>query len=89
MLLTGTPLQNNVEELFSLLNFLEPGQFRSSSQFMDEFGDLKSESQVEKLQQVSWLVVISVILEFSFFDISLCRYAWGEALKTSICDPNM
>ena len=52
VLLTGTPLQNNVEELFSLLNFLEPGQFRSSSQFMEEFGDMKSDSQVEKLQQV-------------------------------------
>ncbi|KAH7982014.1 hypothetical protein HPB52_002604 [Rhipicephalus sanguineus] len=27
VLLTGTPLQNNVEELFSLLNFLEPSLF--------------------------------------------------------------
>lgn len=27
VLLTGTPLQNNIQELFSLLNFLEPEQF--------------------------------------------------------------
>ena len=40
VLLTGTPLQNNVEELFSLLNFLEPQQFNSSVEFMQEFGDL-------------------------------------------------
>ncbi len=53
MLLTGTPLQNNVEELFSLLNFLEPYQFRSSEAFMLEFGDLKSETQVSKLKAVS------------------------------------
>ncbi|PIK44556.1 putative chromodomain-helicase-DNA-binding protein 8-like isoform X3 [Apostichopus japonicus] len=52
VLLTGTPLQNNVEELFSLLNFLEPGRFRSLPQFLDDFGDLKTESQVERLQQL-------------------------------------
>ncbi|KAI1285481.1 Chromodomain-helicase-DNA-binding protein 7 [Halotydeus destructor] len=50
VLLTGTPLQNNVDELFSLLNFLEPQQFASSEQFLLEFGDLKTEEQVDKLK---------------------------------------
>ena len=27
VLLTGTPLQNNLEELFNLLSFLEPEKF--------------------------------------------------------------
>jgi len=45
--------QNNVEELFSLLNFLEPEQFKSSAEFMAEFGNLQTESQVEKLKAVS------------------------------------
>lgn len=27
LLLTGTPLQNNLEELFNLLSFLEPDKF--------------------------------------------------------------
>ncbi|GAA6104195.1 chromodomain-helicase-DNA-binding protein 7, partial [Tachysurus ichikawai] len=46
VLLTGTPLQNTVEELFSLLNFLEPARFPSESTFMQEFGDLKTEEQL-------------------------------------------
>uniref|UniRef100_UPI00398E93CE LOW QUALITY PROTEIN: chromodomain-helicase-DNA-binding protein 7-like n=1 Tax=Pristiophorus japonicus TaxID=55135 RepID=UPI00398E93CE len=50
VLLTGTPLQNTVEELFSLLNFLEPSQFPLESAFLQEFGDLKTEEQVQKLQ---------------------------------------
>uniref|UniRef100_A0A3B4B7U2 Helicase ATP-binding domain-containing protein n=1 Tax=Periophthalmus magnuspinnatus TaxID=409849 RepID=A0A3B4B7U2_9GOBI len=45
-LLTGTPLQNTVEELFSLLHFLEPAQFPSEFEFLREFGDLKTEEQV-------------------------------------------
>lgn len=52
VLLTGTPLQNNVEELFSLLNFLEPTQFSSTDQFLQEFGDLKTEAQVDKLKLI-------------------------------------
>lgn len=52
ILLTGTPLQNNVDELFSLLNFLEPAQFPSQVAFLMEFGDLKTEAQVEKLKQL-------------------------------------
>lgn len=50
VLLSGTPLQNNVNELFSLLNFLEPNQFPSSDAFIQEFGALKSEQEVQKLQ---------------------------------------
>lgn len=53
VLLTGTPLQNNTEELFSLLNFLNPGKFSSAVAFAKEFGDLKTETQVDKLKEVS------------------------------------
>lgn len=60
VLLTGTPLQNNVEELFSLLNFLEPNRFASTEAFLEEFGNLKTESQVDKLKAVS-------IVCFDFF----------------------
>ena len=33
LLLTGTPLQNNLGELFQLLTFLEPGKFNSLEEF--------------------------------------------------------
>ncbi|XP_068524883.1 LOW QUALITY PROTEIN: chromodomain-helicase-DNA-binding protein 8, partial [Anas acuta] len=52
VLLTGTPLQNTVEELFSLLHFLEPSQFPSEAEFLKDFGDLKTEEQVQKLQAI-------------------------------------
>ena len=39
MLLTGTPLQNNLHELWALLNFLLPEVFHSSEDF-DEWFDL-------------------------------------------------
>ncbi|KAF4089766.1 hypothetical protein AMELA_G00070590 [Ameiurus melas] len=52
VLLTGTPLQNTVEELFSLLHFLEPAQFPSETEFLREFGNLKTEEQVQKLQAI-------------------------------------
>ncbi|KAG9473844.1 hypothetical protein GDO78_004248 [Eleutherodactylus coqui] len=52
VLLTGTPLQNSVEELYSLLNFLEPNQFPCETAFLEEFGDLKTEEQVKKLQSI-------------------------------------
>nr|XP_040025616.1 chromodomain-helicase-DNA-binding protein 8 isoform X2 [Gasterosteus aculeatus aculeatus] len=52
VLLTGTPLQNTVEELFSLLHFLEPAQFPSETEFLKDFGDLKTEEQVQKLQAI-------------------------------------
>ena len=52
LLLTGTPLQNSVEELWSLLNFLDPIKFDSDQEFLAKFGQLQSEGQVVDLQRV-------------------------------------
>ncbi|KAI8069985.1 SNF2 family N-terminal domain-containing protein [Gongronella butleri] len=50
LLLTGTPLQNNLDELYSLLSFMQPDVFNDEKQFFAEYGALQTASQVEKLQ---------------------------------------
>ncbi|XP_072036512.1 chromodomain-helicase-DNA-binding protein 5-like isoform X3 [Amphiura filiformis] len=52
LLLTGTPLQNNLEELFHLLNFMDPNQFTNLQVFLDEFEDIGKEDQIKKLHDM-------------------------------------
>ncbi|KAF8984052.1 choline dehydrogenase 6 [Entomortierella lignicola] len=52
VLLTGTPLQNSLDELFALLNFLEPTRFANEKAFLAEYGNLKTAAEVDKLQQL-------------------------------------
>ncbi|CAB3405088.1 unnamed protein product [Caenorhabditis bovis] len=49
VLLTGTPLQNNLEELFHLLNFLAPDRFNDLENFTAEFSEISKEDQIQKL----------------------------------------
>lgn len=52
LLLTGTPLQNNLEELFHLLNFLCKENFNDLAVFQSEFADISKEEQVQKLHDM-------------------------------------
>lgn len=52
LLLTGTPLQNNLEELFHLLNFLNSAKFNDLATFQNEFADISKEDQVKKLHEL-------------------------------------
>lgn len=49
LLMTGTPLQNGVFELWSLLNFIEPEKFPSQRMFYEQFGELSTAEQVNSL----------------------------------------
>eukprot|EP01116_Phalansterium_solitarium_P021321 TRINITY_DN6585_c0_g1_i1.p1 TRINITY_DN6585_c0_g1~~TRINITY_DN6585_c0_g1_i1.p1 ORF type:complete len:1492 (-),score=458.16 TRINITY_DN6585_c0_g1_i1:1721-6196(-) len=51
ILLTGTPLQNDIKELWTLMNYLEPERFNDCDGFLRDFGDLKEKAQVDRLQQ--------------------------------------
>lgn len=48
LLITGTPLQNNLRELYALLNFIMPDVFGDAEQF-DEFFSLSDESGKENV----------------------------------------
>lgn len=54
LLITGTPLQNNLHELWALLNFLLPEVFASSEKFEEWFsiGDGGKEKEAEVVQQL-------------------------------------
>jgi SWI/SNF-related matrix-associated actin-dependent regulator of chromatin subfamily A member 5 len=54
LLLTGTPLQNNLHELWALLNFLLPDVFSSSEQF-DQWFDLDVEDMEAKQRMIGQL----------------------------------
>ncbi|KAG9396285.1 chromatin-remodeling complex ATPase chain [Carpediemonas membranifera] len=47
ILLTGTPLQNNLKELWALLNFLVPEQFSDSGLFESMFENVDEEQHTE------------------------------------------
>jgi chromodomain-helicase-DNA-binding protein 7 len=52
VLLTGTPIQNNTTELWSLLNFIAPETFSSRELFVRRFGSLHNKEQVDDLHRI-------------------------------------
>ncbi|KAL7716840.1 Chromodomain helicase DNA binding protein [Entamoeba marina] len=50
ILLTGTPIQNNITELWTLLNFVDPDHFSTLENFNEQFGEAKTAEEVNKLQ---------------------------------------
>ncbi|KAJ8751693.1 hypothetical protein K2173_025859 [Erythroxylum novogranatense] len=52
VLLTGTPLQNNLDELFMLMHFLDAGKFSSLEEFQEEFKDINQEEQISRLHKM-------------------------------------
>ena len=51
ILLTGTPIQNNMKELFALLNFVDPCLFANCDQFLAKYGDMQSKEHLDELHE--------------------------------------
>ena len=61
LLLTATPVQNSLEELFNLITILKPGQLRTMQAFKKEFvtrGDPRQPRNRAKLQELLFDVMI-------------------------------
>jgi SNF2 family DNA or RNA helicase len=55
LLLSATPLQNNLIELFNLITLLKPGQFKTEKLFRQEYlvkGNLKKPSNRDKMREL-------------------------------------
>ena len=46
--MTGTPIQNDVAELFSLLAFIDPKKFPSRSDFLDKFAKVRKQENAQR-----------------------------------------
>lgn len=51
LLLTGTPVQNNISELWTLMNFVDPKQFKSLDDFQEEFGVITDKEKLDELHK--------------------------------------
>ena len=47
--LSGTPVQNSIQELWVLLHFIDPDTFDSLDEFHERFGDLQRKEDVDAL----------------------------------------
>ena len=51
LLLTGTPIQNNMTELWTLLNVVDPEKFDDLPGFLAKYGDMQSKESVDELHE--------------------------------------
>ncbi|KAG7370276.1 DNA/RNA helicase, superfamily II, SNF2 family protein [Nitzschia inconspicua] len=51
LLLTGTPIQNEVKEFWTLLNFIDPENYDDINDFLEKYGDIKSKEKIDELHE--------------------------------------
>lgn len=65
LLITGTPLQNNLHELWALLNFLLPEVFASAEAFDEWFTVKDKDSEAEVVEQLHKVMAILAVAQKS------------------------
>ena len=53
VLMTGTPIQNNLSELYTLLRLLDPDKFADEQEFSDKYGDLQDHTNITMEQHTA------------------------------------
>lgn len=49
VLMTGTPIQNDMKELWTILHMVDPENFDDADSFLQEFGDMKNKEAIDDL----------------------------------------
>ena len=52
LLLTGTPIQNNMAELWCLMNIIDPDTFSDQGEFLEKYGDMKDKDSIDALHEL-------------------------------------
>jgi len=71
LLITGTPLQNNLHELWALLNFLLPDVFSSHEDFEQWFNEEQDGEEGKVVEQLH--KVIKLVVKNRFFVLFCCE----------------
>eukprot|EP00428_Durinskia_dybowskii_P037994 CAMPEP_0170273256 /NCGR_PEP_ID=MMETSP0116_2-20130129/36591_1 /TAXON_ID=400756 /ORGANISM="Durinskia baltica, Strain CSIRO CS-38" /LENGTH=229 /DNA_ID=CAMNT_0010524485 /DNA_START=56 /DNA_END=741 /DNA_ORIENTATION=+ len=52
ILLTGTPIQNDMKEFWTLLNFIDDPKFPDLDSFLEQYGSIKSKERIDEMHDV-------------------------------------
>ena len=90
VLLTGTPIQNNMEELWCLLHFMDPEKFNDQENFLKRFENLaESKDELKKLLETRLLQRMKYLVEkdlcqreekIIWVELTLFQKKWYKAL---------
>lgn len=91
LLITGTPLQNNVQELWALLNFLKPELFISAEKFVNMLQGGGENNGVDvEADVVEQLHKVRPLPGWEIFRAVLCSQTPGAPaphMRTILCMP--
>jgi SNF2 family DNA or RNA helicase len=87
LLLTATPVQNNLDELFNLVTLLEPGLLSTARQFQKQFVDRRDKLTPRNVEQLhSLLAEVMVRNRRSTVGLQFTR-RWAKTVSLRLSEP--